>query len=1065
MKKRILSILLALCMMICLVPTSVFAEGETNRKVETEQEFVNALSDSSVDVITLKSDIEIGTTLTVDRNVTLDIYGYMLEMSGNGSVIRIKSGGHLTIKDSDPTSTYKFTPDANGLWKWGTSGTKTVHGGVIYGGTGTVMGDYTLGGGVCIEHKGQLTMTGGNIVGCIATGPVAYGGGVCNYGSFTMTGGNIIGCTAVGYDNNNEDSSAYGGGVFVNVVGQFNMNGGRISDCTAAALSGQSVAYGGGIFAGGTLNISGNVRVSDCTAGGTGSDAMHIYSSTVSGGTFYGSVTSWGTISGGTFYDGVMNNYGTISGGTFYGGIANINDGTVSGITVTYQVNGADYAKQILRSGTAPIKPDEPTKDGYAFIGWFDGDTEHDFTAPVTGNITLTGKWARLSDKTADFTAADGGAQAIALLNAAKTGSEVSTWDSTTKTLTLKGISFATTATIAVKLPDGTTVITADGTENRIIGGGATVSQDGGYTNSIYIYGIYVEGALTVQGEANGTGKLYVRSGNHINSDNAWTYTIGVYTKGDLALNSGFMTVQGGKATSTEGGFSYGVRINKGGNLSITGGTLTAVGGESLNIKNPNDAKSTVSVGTDVGYGNITVSGSGKLIAENVPSMASGRLSFGVNMINGELTVKDNASVLASSGFAIHILSGNLKLSGGKLRAYTAAENGNAVTVTQEGRDEKCGCIEISGGEFDCAGNIYMYQMNPGDMVGLFSVIGGKAAVGRIYGTNKLSLSNGTLASERINANAVELSGGSLTVREPVYKDKATDTDTFYPFSAISCKSLNVSGGTLDAAWDWGEYTPIVFPKDNDLGYAQPLINLFDNTASISGGTVILDTVCTGNTALKAKALELSGGIAGSGYTNETDSDTYIQTDGNTPVKFAVRSADYNNVDSALDKAKTLDRSLYKDFSAVDAAVNAVDRGKNITEQAEVDAMAAAIENAIAALEYKAADYGRVDEAIARAKALNKDEYKDFSAVDAAVNAVDREKNITEQAEVDAMATAIENAIAALEKAPAAVNPSDKSPRTGNASDLALWISLLFVSGGAAVGITLVGRKKKRIKF
>ena len=160
-----------------------------------------------------------------------------------------------------------------------------------------------------------------------------------------------------------------------------------------------------------------------------------------------------------------------------------------------------------------------------------------------------------------------------------------------------------------------------------------------------------------------------------------------------------------------------------------------------------------------------------------------------------------------------------------------------------------------------------------------------------------------------------------------------------------------------------------------------------------------------------------------------------------------------------------MDRSLYKDFSAIDAAVNAVDREKNITEQAEVDAMATAIENAIAALEYKAADYGRVDEAIARAKALNKAEYKDFSAVEAAVNAVDRGKNITEQAEVDAMATAIENAIAALEKRPAAVNPSDKSPRTGNASDLALWIALLFVSGGAAVGITLVGRKKKRIKF
>ncbi len=76
------------------------------------------------------------------------------------------------------------------------------------------------------------------------------------------------------------------------------MNGGRISDCTAAALSGQSVAYGGGIFAGGTLNISGDVRVSDCTAGGTGWKCYgQIYSSTVSGGTFYGYATSWEVLS------------------------------------------------------------------------------------------------------------------------------------------------------------------------------------------------------------------------------------------------------------------------------------------------------------------------------------------------------------------------------------------------------------------------------------------------------------------------------------------------------------------------------------------------------------------------------------------------------------------------------------------------------------------------------------------------------------------------------------------------------------------------------------------------
>ena len=99
----------------------------------------------------------------------------------------------------------------------------------------------------------------------------------------------------------------------------------------------------------------------------------------------------------------------------------------------------------------------------------------------------------------------------------------------------------------------------------------------------------------------------------------------------------------------------------------------------------------------------------------------------------------------------------------------------------------------------------------------------------------------------------------------------------------------------------------------------------------------------------------------------------------------------------------------------MEAAVNAVTRGKNLTEQTEVDAMAKAIEDAIAALQYKDADYTKVDAAIAKAHALNKNDYKDFSGVEAAVNAVVRDKNITEQSEVDAMAKSIEDAIAALQ--------------------------------------------------
>ena len=127
------------------------------------------------------------------------------------------------------------------------------------------------------------------------------------------------------------------------------------------------------------------------------------------------------------------------------------------------------------------------------------------------------------------------------------------------------------------------------------------------------------------------------------------------------------------------------------------------------------------------------------------------------------------------------------------------------------------------------------------------------------------------------------------------------------------------------------------------------------------------------------------------------------------------KGANYTKVDAAIAKAKALNKDNYKDFSGVEAAVKAVVRGKNITKQSEVDAMAKAIEDAIAALQYKGANYTKVDAAIAKAKALNKDNYKDFSGVEAAVKAVVRGKNITKQSEVDAMAKAIEDAIAALE--------------------------------------------------
>ena len=124
--------------------------------------------------------------------------------------------------------------------------------------------------------------------------------------------------------------------------------------------------------------------------------------------------------------------------------------------------------------------------------------------------------------------------------------------------------------------------------------------------------------------------------------------------------------------------------------------------------------------------------------------------------------------------------------------------------------------------------------------------------------------------------------------------------------------------------------------------------------------------------------------------------------------------ADYTDVDAAIKRANSLNKDNYKDFSKVEDAINAVNRDKDITEQEVVNGYAKAINEAIDQLEYKAADYTEVDKAIEKANKLNKDNYEDFTKVTTAINAVAPGKNITQQAEVDAMAKAINDAIDAL---------------------------------------------------
>ena len=184
----------------------------------------------------------------------------------------------------------------------------------------------------------------------------------------------------------------------------------------------------------------------------------------------------------------------------------------------------------------------------------------------------------------------------------------------------------------------------------------------------------------------------------------------------------------------------------------------------------------------------------------------------------------------------------------------------------------------------------------------------------------------------------------------------------------------------------------------------------------------------------------------------------------NGQVLCGAEPADYSAVDAALDKIPA-DLTAYTDESikTLSAAAEAVIRGKVIAKQAEVDAMAAAIERAISDLVFKPADYTAVDAAIAKANALNENDYIDFSAVKAALEAVVRGKNITEQFEVDAMAKAIEDAIAALVEKPSSGGgfssgsffPSYPVTIPGKTENGTVTVSTKIAASGSTVTITV----------
>ncbi len=243
--------------------TSLIGGNETAKDVSTAEELTAAIADSNVITVRLASDINIDTTLTVNRTVTLDLNGHVLKYgsANNGSVIVVEGSGQLTIEDSNTSNlSHKFMPNGK-LWVLDeASGTEAVTGGVITGGKGypfhLVSGTVNCGGGVYIAPGGQLTMTGGNIIGCSAE----FGGGVCIYPrqngeqiQFSMSGGSIIGCVA----------SDLGGGVCA--YGTFKMSGQAVIR-SCAVESADNFVCGGGVYVDGSFEMSGEATIKGCQA-------------------------------------------------------------------------------------------------------------------------------------------------------------------------------------------------------------------------------------------------------------------------------------------------------------------------------------------------------------------------------------------------------------------------------------------------------------------------------------------------------------------------------------------------------------------------------------------------------------------------------------------------------------------------------------------------------------------------------------------------------------------------------------------------------------------------------
>lgn len=438
----------------------------------------------------------------------------------------------------------------------------------------------------------------------------------------------------------------------------------------------------------------------------------------------------------------------------------------------------------------------------------------------------------------------------------------------------------------------------------------------------------------------------------------------------------------------------------------------------------------------------------------------------------------DQASAGGLAGIVLNSEIANCSVSGSKLSSSRAPSNSNRagglVGLSSVGKFTKCASVnnQIQSSEY-CGG--FIGELDD-------SYANGSSSFTDCYVSNSTVTASSTNVQ---NSNCVGGFCGQVT-EEILSLTNCFIYNTQVSIAADSQYNFNRVGAFVGCLQtNGGSYTAKIVTT-----------NCYQGNVTVTPGRY---STLTEDTSTEKTAEEFANGtvakLLGEAFTN-----------GNGFPVLGSSPADYTAVDAALAEANELDRTLYTDLSAVDTAVANVVRGYGIARQSEVDAMAQAIRDALAHLTRKGADYTAVDAAIAKATALNKDDYTNFTAVQAAIDAVDRTKDITHQSEVDAMAAAIQSALAALEKKPAptaaptavptaaptaaptqapqestapaatqaptpapttaptaapTATPAPQAvsaiPATGDGANIALLWVMLVVSGGAALWI---GRKK-----